>query len=224
VAPAAHFSLGGIRIDAAGATGVPGLYACGEATGALHGVNRLSGNAGAQILTQGRAAGLSAARLAQTNSAGAPPSNWAALKDGIAAPLRRRSGIAPAEVKERLTSIAETALGPIRDGKALAAALDQLGDIRDNAIPNLSCRTEDAAWNRDWGDALDCKAGAAVLESALLGALARTRSIGAHQRHDDPGGAKPALSHNVARLESGRLALRAVPVTFPIVRPMERAA
>jgi aspartate oxidase len=46
VAPAAHFSIGGIRVDPDGATTVPGLFACGEVAGGLHGGNRLSGNAG----------------------------------------------------------------------------------------------------------------------------------------------------------------------------------
>ena len=40
VAPAAHYHMGGIAVDASGRTSVPGLWACGEvtATGA-HGAN-----------------------------------------------------------------------------------------------------------------------------------------------------------------------------------------
>ena len=45
VAPAAHYMMGGIRIDTWGRTGVPGLYACGEtACAAVHGANRLASN------------------------------------------------------------------------------------------------------------------------------------------------------------------------------------
>lgn len=45
VAPAAHYSIGGIRVDIDGRTSVEGLYASGEcACSGLHGANRLASN------------------------------------------------------------------------------------------------------------------------------------------------------------------------------------
>lgn len=45
VAPAAHYMMGGVRIDTWGRTNIAGLYACGEAAGAaVHGANRLASN------------------------------------------------------------------------------------------------------------------------------------------------------------------------------------
>ena len=70
VAPAPHTSLGGVVIDAAccvlGTDGVPipGLFAAGEVTGGLHGLNRLGGNAGTETLVFGKIAGESAASYA----------------------------------------------------------------------------------------------------------------------------------------------------------------
>ena len=70
VAPAPHTSLGGVAIDAccrvlrADGTPIPGLFAAGEVTGGVHGLNRLGGNAGTEVLVFGRIAGACAAKFA----------------------------------------------------------------------------------------------------------------------------------------------------------------
>src|SRR5206468_2714335 len=57
VAPAAHYTVGGIVTDLEGRTGIPGLYAAGEcaATG-VHGANRLASNSLLECLLFGRRA------------------------------------------------------------------------------------------------------------------------------------------------------------------------
>ncbi|MGI5092021.1 flavocytochrome c [Treponema socranskii] len=65
--PTVHHTMGGIQIntnaEVLGADGkpVPGLYACGEVTGGIHGSNRLGGNAIADCMVFGKTAGKSAA-------------------------------------------------------------------------------------------------------------------------------------------------------------------
>ncbi len=59
--PAAHTSLGGVCISDTCATGIDGLFACGEVTGGLHGGNRLGGSSGAETMVFGAKAGQSAA-------------------------------------------------------------------------------------------------------------------------------------------------------------------
>ncbi|MEG0853037.1 MAG: FAD-binding protein, partial [Angelakisella sp.] len=57
----AHASNGGIVIDTHGYTGVPGLFACGEATGGMHGADRIGGLSTANCLVFGNRAGEAAA-------------------------------------------------------------------------------------------------------------------------------------------------------------------
>lgn len=63
VGPGIHHCMGGVKINTEAqviskdGTPIPGLYACGEVTGGIHGANRLGGNAVADIVVFGRIAG-----------------------------------------------------------------------------------------------------------------------------------------------------------------------
>jgi L-aspartate oxidase len=61
VAPAAHYTMGGIRTDLDGRATVAGLYAVGEcACSGLHGANRLASNSLAECFVFGRRSALAA--------------------------------------------------------------------------------------------------------------------------------------------------------------------
>ncbi len=62
VAPTAHHIMGGLRITPEGRTTLPGLFACGEVAGGVHGANRLGGNALADTQVFGKRAGEAAGK------------------------------------------------------------------------------------------------------------------------------------------------------------------
>ncbi len=63
--PTQHYQNGGVKINADAETDVPNLYVAGEASGGVHGRNRLMGNSLLDVLVFGRRAGKNAAQRAR---------------------------------------------------------------------------------------------------------------------------------------------------------------
>jgi succinate dehydrogenase / fumarate reductase, flavoprotein subunit len=61
VAPTAHYSMGGVKVDSKCQTNVKGLFAIGEVAGQVHGANRLGGNSLLGTVVFGKIAGREAA-------------------------------------------------------------------------------------------------------------------------------------------------------------------
>jgi L-aspartate oxidase len=77
VAPAAHYTMGGVAVDLDGRSSIDGLLAVGEcACSGLHGANRLASNSLAECFVFGHRAGLAAASAAPLpGGIGAPPAS-----------------------------------------------------------------------------------------------------------------------------------------------------
>lgn len=69
VYPTLHYQNGGVAIDSQCQTSVPFLFVAGEASGGVHGRNRLMGNSLLDVVVFGRRAGFAAAKAAEERTA-----------------------------------------------------------------------------------------------------------------------------------------------------------
>jgi L-aspartate oxidase len=166
VAPAAHYHMGGIKVDAHGRTSLSGLWAGGEvsSTGA-HGANRLASNSLLEAVVY-------AARIAEDIDGSTLP---APGRLTAAATVMRNSAM-PAQQEARLRAMMTSHVGVIRDGEHLAEAVRTFARLE-----------------RDAGNiALRNMATSALLVAAS--AWARRESRGAQCRIDYPA-ERPELKH-----------------------------
>src|SRR5829696_8566656 len=107
VAPAAHYTMGGIAADLEGRSSLPGLYAIGEsACTGLHGANRLASNSLAECFVFGRRAALAATADPEPPAAARPDAAIRTVPppDETRAALWRHAGLQrdPAGLRELL--------------------------------------------------------------------------------------------------------------------------
>ena len=146
VAPAEHFLCGGIRTDRRGATGVPGLYAVGEAAATgVHGANRLASNSLLEGLVFGR-------RLAGELTLALPGGGTAV----------RSVALGMDAEPERIRAVLTAYAGIRRDAAGLATAHDALAELGDGPLATVAravvagaaARTESRGchWRADYPD------------------------------------------------------------------------
>ena len=181
-----HSFQGGIRIDENGKTTVQALFAAGEVTGGLHGADRLAGNAVTQCFVQGARAGKAAAEFAAQNLSGRINNiQLESLYEKTFAPLRRKNGVRPLEVRKKLQQIASEKLINVRSDLALEKAIEEIDDLK-TSLPLLSIRAKNSRYNREWILALEMENSILVAEMIARSALMRTESRGNHYRYDFP--------------------------------------
>ena len=173
VAPAAHYHMGGVMVDAEGRSSLPGLWVVGEAarTG-LHGANRLASNSLLEALVYGAAAGEALAvecrdpahpvRVREAASRAAVP---------IAAePWLDRAGPSELKIDGLVREIMWAGAGLVRDAAGLYRAADDLSHLETMAEPG-----------RGELDNISL-----VARMVVHAAATRTESRGAHYRSDFP--------------------------------------
>ena len=118
VHPAAHYMIGGVKVDADGRSSLPGLWACGEVscTG-LHGANRLASNSLLEALVLGEACGRLAGEEAATGN-----TRFTARRIVSANPPSDRTQLDLADIRNSLRSVMWRNAGIARLGARLAEA------------------------------------------------------------------------------------------------------
>jgi len=215
VGPTCHYIMGGIRVDAdTEATTVPGLFACGEVAGGMHGANRLGGNSLSDLLVFGRRAGMAASDFAEgrTGSPVLDRAEAATVIDAALAPFHRQGGESAYDIHADLQETMQSLVGIIRTQSELEEALEKLDKLAERA--EAMSVTGGRAYNPGWNLATDMASMLTVSRLVALGALERRESRGGHTRDDYPK-ADPEFGkvNLVQRMDdSGRLTLTPEPI------------
>lgn len=210
VAPIAHYHMGGIRVDELMQTGVPGLFACGEAVGGANGANRLSGNAITEAFVFGARAGRSAAqRAVQGRSMWSQDAARPTLD--LLRSASKRDAPNPAAVIVKLQAVMADDVGPFRIDVKLSSAIRAIAQLKADIgdTPFASAEAFDPVLI-DW---LDLRNMLQVAQSVAVPALARKESRGAHQRDDHLGLDDAWCVNQVVTLSDGEMSLRKVAPT-----------
>jgi len=198
IAPAAHFTMGGLWVDYELMTTIPGLYALGECNFADHGANRLGANSLLQACVDGYyilpytltnyLAGQKPHKLDTQTAAFQQTEKQVddQLKRFLAIQGKRTAN----DYHRELGRILWDSCGLLRNATALKRAIDQLQDLRDDFERNLLVTGDGKNLNAELE-----KAGR-IYDYFELGqlmcrdALAREESCGAHFReeHQTPEG------------------------------------
>jgi L-aspartate oxidase len=161
VAPACHYSSGGVWTDLHGQTSVPGLYACGEvACTGVHGANRLASNSLLEGLVFAR-------RIANQLANGLPELREPAVDSRV-------PGLVDADVVPELQRVMTVGAGVIRSASGLSEAGATLGKLIEQPAGEPG--------TPGWEATNLVTVASALIEAATV----REESRGSHWREDHP--------------------------------------
>ena len=226
VRPAAHYFMGGIHTDIDGATPVEGIWAAGEAGClSLHGANRLGSNSTAECLVWGKIAGDKVARYAAQQKSFASLPEGTVLKDAEAQLFNRFKPDAKESaynLRWELQKIMDAEVSVYRTGPGLETALNKVKELKQR-VADIQVKDRGRIYNTDLLSALEVDNLLDIAEVVVVGALARTESLGAHSRRDfSERDDVNWLKHTLAHYTPAGPRMEYLPVTINTWEPVER--
>lgn len=187
VAPAVHYSSGGVYINEKCEATVPGLYAAGESAGGYQGANRLAGNGLSAAHTLGAQAGKHAAlRAKEIGKVSVNENQVKEVEERVRAFLKPKdSPIGPVELKKRIRKVVGKSLAPIRNEEVLSNGLSEILRFREDLLPRVQV-PDVKVYNLAWMEAIEAMLMLDTAELAIRCALFRKESRGHHYREDYP--------------------------------------
>jgi len=178
IKPVAHYTMGGIEVDAKSSSIVKGLYAAGEcANHRVHGANRLGGNSLLELIVFGKQAGMNAAEFAKNSTRS---SSNVVREPFVSTP---NVEIDFYRVREELGNIFYENVGIVREKKSLEATLNVVnGYIAE--LPLMGAKDSSKLYNTNQIEFLEFKNTLELSRLVLVGAIVRKESRGAHFRTD----------------------------------------
>ncbi|MDR3592028.1 MAG: FAD-binding protein [Negativicutes bacterium] len=218
MAPAAHYCLGGVKIDPVGRTNLEGLFAAGEITGNVHGANRVSGNALSETQVFGKRAAEEACAYADSLAGGSPAPGREELRQDVLAEYtaignwkeNKQGALRPSEIKTRLQVVMDKYMGLEREAESLTQGLAAVKELQAKALPLMAvnhCRH----FCYEVQEAYEVKGMIELAELVILSALARKESRGHHFRLDYPQ-TNPVPQHTAIRFVEGQHQIGLLPV------------
>ncbi len=182
IVPAAHYHMGGIRVDDDGHSSLEGLWACGEvANTGIHGANRLASNSLLEAVVYARRVASGIRRMRTSRNELPLP-----IPGAPDVPLRGTVKELDAIIAATRRSVSKH-VGIVRSGQGLKRALEQFRSLDQRldkvAMGELGAPATSFDRVLRWSEARNLLL---VARLVTLAALDREESRGAHYREDFP--------------------------------------
>lgn len=223
IRPAAHETLGGIRINKECASSVPGLYAAGSTIGAIYGNDGIPGRGIGHALVFGKRAGEYAAKNALENK-NDPfedlSSEIEKEKERIYSILNRDSEVRVFKVLKDFQAIMGQYFPPVKNEKSLQEGLARLLSLKEENVLRVAPSYKTKRFNMEWRNILELENLFEVSEIMFKTAMMRkeTRTMflrDDYTKTDD----ENWLKHIIVKKMGDKIHLATTPIELKYVAP-----